>query len=108
MTIKKRFRRRHYLVDKQAQGRYFFWVVFYLFLYTIILSTAIYLPVNLSLTDESGLYAYSLVEKYLNYRVLPIIFVFLILVGIHVILTTHRFFGPINRFKSITTSIAKG
>ena len=108
MIGSKIFRRRHYLVDKEAQGKYFLWVVFYLILYTLILSTIIYLPANLSLTDERGLYAYSLIQEYLNFRVLPTIFIFLILVGIHVILVTHRFFGPIIRFKSITANIAKG
>lgn len=108
MTVKKRFRRRNYFVDKKAQGKYVLWVIFYIVLYTIILSTIIYLPANLSLTDERGLYAYSLIEEYLDYRVLPMIFIFLIVVGIHVILTTHRFFGPIIRFKSVAADIAKG
>lgn len=111
MTVKKD-KRKKYIVDKLGQSRYAIAVVVYLIIYTIILTFLIYLPTLWVLGSKN----YPIQEQmhaaseflFLEKQYLPALFLIMFILSLHSVITTHRFFGPIYRFKDIAKKVVSG
>jgi len=112
MARKQQEKRKKYLVDKIAQSKYAILVVVYLIIYNLILTIFIYLPTLLILSSEKApLSAQAQAAReflFLEGRYLPPLILVMFIMGLHSVISTHRFFGPIQRFKAVAKQISRG
>ena len=108
----KKEKRKKYLINQIAQSKYAVIIVVYLIVYTILLSFFIYLPTIWILgSDKYPIYEQARASReflFLEGRYLPALILVMILMGVHSIFTTHRFFGPIVRFKAAAREVYRG
>ena len=111
MEIKK-IKRKKVLVDQVAQSKFALLIVVYLIVYTILLSFIVYLPTLFVISSDKypvtaqaqATHDFLFLEK--SYLI-PL-FLIMFLMGLHSIRITHKIFGPIYRFKSVTKKILDG
>ena len=108
----KQEKRKKYFIDRIAQSKYALMIIAYLIVYTLLLTFFIYLPTIWVLGSDK----YPINEQiraskeflFLEGRYLPALVLVIILMAIHSILVTHKFFGPLVRFKAAAREVAKG
>ncbi|RMF97389.1 MAG: methyl-accepting chemotaxis protein [Candidatus Schekmanbacteria bacterium] len=105
-------KRKKVLVDKVAQTKYAVAVVLYLIIYTVIISFLIYLPTITVLSEKTAPLEKKIEAAnqffFLEKRYLPVVLLVMIAMALHSVTITHKFFGPIFRFKEAARSIAEG
>lgn len=109
---KKRFIRRKKLVDPRYQLKFAFFVVFFLFIYSCVLGTAIFFPLAMemqaSVTEEDQA-RIALVVLGLHEKIWPSLIGVLALAFIGAILYSHRIVGPLVRLrKTVDEFFLKG
>ena len=112
MEIKKQQKRKKVFVDQLAQSKYAILVVVYLIVYTLLLTFIVYLPTIWVLgSDKFPLNAQMEAAKeflFLERRYLIPLFLIMAIMGLHSIRATHKFFGPIQRFKFVSKQVTDG
>lgn len=105
-------KRRTLLVDKISQTKYAVTVVVYLIIYTMIISFLVYLPTITVLGSENAPIEKKIEASkqffFLEQRYLPVVILVMLAMGLHSVIITNRFFGPIKRFKSAARRLAEG
>lgn len=110
-TQKTRWRRR-YLIDTHAQGRFLTTTLLYLVIYSFFLIIILVFPGIETLRIEG----WSAVEanfsgdrgSFIIDRLLPALFLFMILVALHSLIMTNRIFGPLYRIEKRMIDMADG
>ena len=107
-----RNKRRKIFVDKAGQTKYALTVVLYLIIYTMIISFLVYLPTISVLSEENAPLEKKIEAAnqffFLESLYLPVVILVMLAMGLHSVTITHKFFGPINRFKNAARSISEG
>lgn len=103
---------KRYLIDTHAQGRFTTITLLYLIIFSIILIFILLYPgldqlvergyasIEDNLTGERGFFIID--------RFIPALLIYLILVGFHSIIMTHRIFGPMYRIEKRMIDAARG
>ena len=112
MEANDKIKRKKVLVDKLSQSKFAIIIIVYLIVYTILLSFIVYLPTLWVLsTSEYPVTAEAKAARdflFLEKRYLIPLFLIMFLMGLHSIRITHKFFGPIYRFKYVAEKVLKG
>ena len=105
-------KRKKYIVDRVGQSKYAIMVVVYLMVFTIFLTLFIYMPTLWILGSENYLLDAQVQAAreffFLEKHYLPALVLTMFIMGLHSVIVTHRFFGPIQRFKSVTKNVISG
>ncbi|MBI5374875.1 MAG: methyl-accepting chemotaxis protein [Candidatus Schekmanbacteria bacterium] len=110
--MKHKDKRKKIIVDMSSQSKYAIMVFAYLMIYSLIVNVLVYLP-TVSVLENENLPLESRIAAskeffFLESRYLPIAVLVMVVMSLHSFRITHRFFGPIYRFKETIKEIAGG
>jgi signal transduction histidine kinase len=112
MADTKRFKRTHYIVDKNIQFRYVGLILFYTFIFFVISLMVIYFSGWKQLVEKlANVYPQSKLVEIFNtiyLRLLVGFFLLLPMSAISAILVSHKIAGPLVRIKRALTQMIKG
>jgi methyl-accepting chemotaxis protein len=118
MNIKSLFRRRRFSVKRRRflikpayQLKIALILVISILAYSIVLGFILFYPLFQELQSVVGIEERARVAAtviYLHTRLWPGVFIIAALVGVHVIIFSHRFFGPIYRFEQTLNGFLSG
>ncbi len=111
MTSRPLFRRRKVLIKPAYQLKIALVLIISFIAYSMVLGFIIFYPLFQELYSAADIEAQARISTtvlYLHARLWPALFVVAILVGLHVVITSHRIFGPIYRFEETLKSFIKG
>jgi hypothetical protein len=110
--IKRSRRRRRYLIDTHAQGRFLTMTLLYLIIFSFLLITMMVFPSFEQFSEGfvAGIRENLAGEKggFIVDRFIPALFIYLLLVSFHSLIMTHRIFGPIYRIEQRMLEIVDG
>ncbi|MFQ5442336.1 MAG: hypothetical protein ACE5EB_06390 [Thermodesulfobacteriota bacterium] len=107
----KRPLRRKYLIKPGYQLKIALTLAIAFILYSMVLAFILFYPLfqelhsSVSMEEQARI---SEIVLYLHARLWPAVFIVAVLVGVHVVLSTHRLFGPIYRFEVTLKDFLKG
>jgi methyl-accepting chemotaxis protein len=118
MDIKSLFRRRRFLIKRRRvlikpayQLKIALILVISIVAYSIVLGFILFYPLFQELQSVVGIDERARVAStviYLHTRLWPAVFIIAALVGVHVIIFSHRFLGPIYRFEQTLNGFLSG
>ncbi len=111
MNVKSPFRRRRFLIKPAYQLKIALTLVISVIAYSIVLGFILFYPLFQELQSVVGIEERARVATtviYLHTRFWPGVLIIAVLVGVHVILFSHRFFGPIYRFEQTLNGFLSG
>lgn len=108
----KFFRRRKFIINKNLQYRFLIISISYIFIFFIFTIFSLFVPLIIKLnevdiTSEAALQAANQL-LYLHTNFWPALLLFIVIIVLHSIRTSHRIAGPLYRINIIFESIKKG
>ncbi len=107
----KRPLRRKYLIKPAYQLKIALTLAIAFILYSMVLAFILFYPLFMELQSSVSVEEQARISNivlYLHARLWPAIFIVAFLVALGVVLTSHRFFGPIYRFEAALKAFLKG